>query len=150
MDELLDQRLALFPLIKKIEDPIRRDRAYGAVRDATTAEDLERYGKYLSEITTGQLDLLGEPPEEPPDERESFRRQVDRDASQILNSDVRIRATRKIAEASTIEELQKFQARIEDIVIEQSRARTGQELVDQVGSTFGDKEVSQAIKEARS
>ena len=150
MDELLDERLAPFPLIKKIEDPIRRDRAYGAVRDAQTTEDLERYGKYLAEITSGQLDLLGEGPEEPLSEQESFRKEVDRAALQILNSDVRMRAVRKIAQASTTEDLKKFQARIEEILVEQSRERSGQDLVDQVATTFGDKEVSRATKEARS
>jgi hypothetical protein len=141
MDELLDERLALFPLIKKIEDPIRRDRAYGAVRDATSTEALGRYGKYLAELTFVQLDLLGKN-----SELESFRKAVDSSASQILNCDVRMRATRKIAEASTIEELQKFQARIEAIVIDQSRERSGQELVDQVATTFGDREVARATR----
>ena len=120
------------------------------MRDAQTTEDLERYGKYLAEITSGQLDLLGEEPEEPLSEQESFRKEVDRAASQILNGDVRMRAVRKIAQASTMEDLKKFQARIEEIVIEQSRERSGQDLVDQVGTTFGDKEVSRATKEARS
>ena len=132
MEKFLDERLQLFPLVQTIEDPDRRSRAYVAVRDAGTEEDLARYGDYLRTIggdVAKQMDLA------------AFREKTDEVVSQIANMPTRLKAIKAVSQATDIATLRKLSDRAEEILAQEgekdgSRVQTGQELVETVRDLF--------------
>ncbi len=130
MEKFLDERLELFPLVKTIEDPGRRSRAYVAVRDAGTEQELTRYGDYLRTIggdLAKQMDL------------DAFREKADGIVGRIPDMTTRLKAVKAVARASDIATLRKLVDRAEEILKEQndtSRVLEGEELVEAVGELF--------------
>lgn len=130
MERFLDTRLELFPLVRAITDPDRRSRAYVAVRDAGTEQELTRYGDYLRTIggdLAKQMDL------------DAFREKADSLASRIPDMPTRLKAVKAVAQAGDIATLRKLIDRAEEILKEQddtSRVLTGEELVETVGELF--------------
>lgn len=141
MDGLLDLRLGMFPLIAKIRDPERRDKAYGAVRDATEEKDLAKYARYLHELTDRPLVQTDQPAQA----IEAFRDELLLETEDIHNSKKRAEAASYVTTATDIETLEKYGNRIEVILLEQSATKTGTELVEEV---FSDEEVQAAQKRA--
>ena len=130
MERLVDARLELFPLVRTITDPDRRSRAYVAVRDAGTEQELARYGDYLRTIggdLAKQMDL------------DAFREKADSLASRIPDMTTRLKAVKAVTQASDIAALRKVIDRAEEILKEQndtSRVLKGEELVEAVGEVF--------------
>ena len=130
MEKFLDERLELFPLVKTIEDPGRRSRAYVAVRDAGTEQELARYGDYLRTIggdVAKQMDL------------DAFREKADGIVGRIPDMTTRLKAVKAVAQAGDIATLRKLVDRAEEIIGEQndtSRVLEGEELVEAVGELF--------------
>ena len=130
MERFLDTRLELFPLVRAITDPDRRSRAYVAVRDAGTEQELTRYGDYLRTIggaLAKQMDL------------DAFREKADSLASRIPDMTTRLKAVKAVAQAGDIPTLRKLIDRAEEILKEQndtSRVLKGEELVEAVGEVF--------------
>ena len=130
MERFLDARLELFPLVRTITDPDRRSRAYVAVRDAGTEQELARYGDYLRTIggdLAKQMDL------------DAFREKADSLASRIPDMTTRLKAVKAVAQAGDIPTLRKLIDRAEEILKEQndtSRVLKGEELVEAVGEVF--------------
>ena len=130
MERFLDTRLELFPLVRAITDPDRRSRAYVAVRDAVTEQELTRYGDYLRTIggdLAKQMDL------------DAFREKADSLASRIPDMTTRLKAVKAVAQAGDIPTLRKLIDRAEEILKEQndtSRVLKGEELVEAVGEVF--------------
>ena len=130
MERLVDARLELFPLVRTITDPDRRSRAYVAVRDAGTEQELARYGDYLRTIggdLAKQMDL------------DAFREKADSLASRIPDMTTRLKAVKAVAQAGDIPTLRKLIDRAEEILKEQndtSRVLKGEELVEAVGEVF--------------
>ena len=130
MERFLDTRLELFPLVRAITDPDRRSRAYVAVRDAGTEQELARYGDYLRTIggdLAKQMDL------------DAFREKADSLASRIPDMTTRLKAVKAVAQAGDIPTLRKLIDRAEEILKEQndtSRVLKGEELVEAVGEVF--------------
>ena len=130
MERLVDARLELFPLVRTITDPDRRSRAYVAVRDAGTEQELTRYGDYLRTIggdLAKQMDL------------DAFREKADSLASRIPDMTTRLKAVKAVAQAGDIATLRKLIDRAEEILKEQndtSRVLKGEELVEAVGEVF--------------
>lgn len=130
MERFLDTRLELFPLVRAITDPDRRSRAYVAVRDAGTEQELARYGDYLRTIggdLAKQMDL------------DAFREKADSLASRIPDMTTRLKAVKAVAQAGDIATLRKLIDRAEEILKEQndtSRVLKGEELVEAVGEVF--------------
>ena len=130
MERFLDTRLELFPLGRAITDPDRRSRAYVAVRDAGTEQELTRYGDYLRTIggdLAKQMDL------------DAFREKADSLASRIPDMTTRLKAVKAVAQAGDIATLRKLIDRAEEILKEQndtSRVLKGEELVEAVGEVF--------------
>ncbi len=130
MEKFLDERLELFPLVKTIEDPGRRSRAYVAVRDAGTEQELARYGDYLRTIggdVAKQMDL------------DAFREKADGIVGRIPDMTTRLKAVKAVAQAGDIATLRKLIDRAEEILEEQndtSRVLEGEELVEAVGELF--------------
>ena len=130
MERFLDTRLELFPLVRAITDPDRRSRAYVAVRDAGTEQELTRYGDYLRTIggdLAKQMDL------------DAFREKADSLASRIPDMMTRLKAVKAVAQAGDIPTLRKLIDRAEEILKEQndtSRVLKGEELVEAVGEVF--------------
>ena len=130
MERFLDARLELFPLVRTITDPDRRSRAYVAVRDAGTEQELTRYGDYLRTIggdLAKQMDL------------DAFREKADSLASRIPDMTTRLKAVKAVAQAGDIPTLRKLIDRAEEILKEQndtSRVLKGEELVEAVGEVF--------------
>ena len=130
MERFLDTRLELFPLVRAITDPDRRSRAYVAVRDAGTEQELARYGDYLRTIggdLAKQMDL------------DAFREKADSLASRIPDMTTRLKAVKAVAQAGDIATLRKLIDRAEEILKEQndtSRVLEGEELVEAVGEVF--------------
>ncbi len=93
MEKFLDERLELFPLVKTIEDPGRRSRAYVAVRDAGTEQELTRYGDYLRTIggdLAKQMDL------------DAFREKADGIVGRIPDMTTRLKAVKAVAGRATL------------------------------------------------
>ena len=130
MERFLDTRLELFPLVRAITDPDRRSRAYVAVRDAGTEQELTRYGDYLRTIggdLAKQMDL------------DAFREKADSLAIRIPDMTTRLKAVKAVAQAGDIPTLRKLIDRAEEILKEQndtSRVLKGEELVEAVGEVF--------------
>ena len=130
MERLVDARLELFPLVRAITDPDRRSRAYVAVRDAGTEQELTRYVDYLRTIggdLAKQMDL------------DAFREKADSLASRIPDMTTRLKAVKAVAQAGDIPTLRKLIDRAEEILKEQndtSRVLKGEELVEAVGEVF--------------
>ena len=130
MERFLDTRLELFPLVRAITDPDRRSRAYVAVRDAGTEQELTRYGDYLRTIggdLAKQMDL------------DAFREKADSLASRIPDMTTRLKAVKAVTQASDIAALRKVIDRAEEILKAQndtSRVLEGEELVATVGELF--------------
>ena len=130
MERFLDTRLELFPLVRAITDPDRRSRAYVAVRDAGTEQELTRYGDYLRTIggdLAKQMDL------------DAFREKADSLASRIPDMTTRLKAVKAVAQAGDIPTLRKLNDRAEEILKAQndtSRVLEGEELVATVGELF--------------
>ena len=130
MEKFLDERLELFPLVQTIEDPGRRSRAYVAVRDAGTEQELTRYGDYLRTIggdLAKQMDV------------DAFREKADGIVGRIPDMTTRLKAVKAVARASDIATLRKLIDRAEEILKEQndtSRVLEGEELVEAVGELF--------------
>ena len=130
MERFLDTRLELVPLVRAITDPDRRSRAYVAVRDAGTEQELTRYGDYLRTIggdLAKQMDL------------DAFREKADSLASRIPDMTTRLKAVKAVAQAGDIPTLRKLIDRAEEILKEQndtSRVLKGEELVEAVGEVF--------------
>tara|TARA_B100001123_G_C15186349_1_gene977466 strand:+ start:352 stop:747 length:396 start_codon:yes stop_codon:yes gene_type:complete len=130
VEKFLDERLELFPLVKTIEDPGRRSRAYVAVRDAGTEQELARYGDYLRTIggdVAKQMDL------------DAFREKADGIVGRIPDMTTRLKAVKAVAQAGDIATLRKLIDRAEEILEEQndtSRVLEGEELVEAVGELF--------------
>ena len=130
MEKFLDERLELFPLVQTIEDPGRRSRAYVAVRDAGTEQELARYGDYLRTIggdLAKQMDL------------DAFREKADGIVGRIPDMTTRLKAVKAVAQAGDIATLRKLVDRAEEIIGEQndtSRVLEGEELVEAVGELF--------------
>ena len=141
MDELLDYRLDIFSLVVKIEDPERRDKAYGAVRDATDKKELAKYAKYLQELTDRPLVQT----DQPTNALEAFRDELLLEAKGIHNSKKRDEVASYVTTATDLETLKRYGNRIEGILLEQSVTKTGSELVEDV---FSDEEVQAAQKRA--
>ena len=141
MDELLDLRLGVFPLIVKIRDRERRDKAYGVVRDATDEKELAKYARYLQELTDGPLVQTDQPTQA----LEAFRDELLRETEEIHNSKKRDEVASYVTTATDLETLEKYGNRIEVIILEQSVTKTGSELVEDV---FSDEEVQAAQKRA--
>ena len=117
-------------MVRAITDPDRRSRAYVAVRDAGTEQELTRYGDYLRTIggdLAKQMDL------------DAFREKADSLASRIPDMTTRLKAVKAVARASDIATLRKLVDRAEEILKEQndtSRVLKGEELVEAVGEVF--------------
>ena len=141
MDELLDLRLGVFPLIVKIRDRERRDKAYGVVRDATDEKELAKYARYLQELTDGPLVQTDQPTQA----LEAFRDELLRETEEIHNSKKRDEVASYVTTATDLETLKRYGNRIEGILLEQSVTKTGTELVEDV---FSDEEVQAAQKRA--
>jgi hypothetical protein len=141
MDELLDYRLDIFSLVVKIKDPERRDKAYGAVRDATDKKELAKYAKYLQELTDGPLVQT----DQPANALEAFRDELLLEAKDIHNSTKRDDVASYVTTATDLETLEKYGNRIEVILLEQSATKTGTDLVKEV---FSDEEVQAAQRRA--
>ena len=141
MDELLDLRLGMFPLIVKIRDRERRDKAYGVVRDATDEKELAKYARYLQELTDRPLVQT----DQPTNALEAFRDELLLEAEDIHNSIKRDEVARYVTTATEQETLKRYGNRIEMILLEQSVTKTGTELVEEV---FSDEEVQAAQKRA--
>jgi hypothetical protein len=130
VEKYLDERLELFPLVKTIKDPGRRSRAYVAVRDAGTEQELARYGDYLRTIggdLAKQMDL------------DAFREKADGIVGRLPDMTTRLKAVKAVAQAGDIATLRKLIDRAEEILGEQndtSRVLEGQELVEAVGELF--------------
>ena len=130
MEKFLDERLELFPLVQTIEDPGRRSRAYVAVRDAGTEQELTRYGDYLRTIggdLAKQMDV------------DAFREKADGIVGRIPDMTTRLKAVKAVAQAGDIATLRKLVDRAEEIIGEQndtSRVLEGEELVEAVGELF--------------
>ena len=130
MERFLDTRLELFPLVRAITDPDRRSRAYVAVRDAGTEQELTRYGDYLRTIggdLAKQMDL------------DAFRENAESLVRRIADMTTRLKAVKAVAQAGDIATLRKLIDRAEEILKEQndtSRVLKGEELVEAVGEVF--------------
>ena len=130
MERFLDTRLELFPLVRAITDPDRRSRAYVAVRDAGTEQELTRYGDYLRTIggdLAKQMDL------------DAFRENAESLVRRIADMTTRLKAVKAVTQASDIAALRKVIDRAEEILKAQndtSRVLEGEELVATVGELF--------------
>ena len=130
MERFLDTRLELFPLVRAITDPDRRSRAYVAVRDAGTEQELTRYGDYLRTIggdLAKQMDL------------DAFRENAESLVRRIADMTTRLKAVKAVTQASDIAALRKVIDRAEEILKAQndtSRVLEGEELVATVGALF--------------
>ena len=130
MERFLDTRLELFPLVRAITDPDRRSRAYVAVRDAGTEQELARYGDYLRTIggdLAKQMDL------------DAFRENAESLVRRIADMTTRLKAVKAVTQASDIAALRKVIDRAEEILKAQndtSRVLEGEELVATVGELF--------------
>ena len=130
MERLVDARLELFPLVRTITDPDRRSRAYVAVRDAGTEQELARYGDYLRTIggdLAKQMDL------------DAFRENAEAIVRRITDMTTRLKAVKAVTQASDIAALRKVIDRAEEILKAQndtSRVLEGEELVATVGELF--------------
>ena len=130
MERLVDARLELFPLVRTITDPARRSRAYVAVRDAGTEQELARYGDYLRTIggdLAKQMDL------------DAFRENAESLVRRIADMTTRLKAVKAVTQASDIAALRKVIDRAEEILKAQndtSRVLEGEELVATVGELF--------------
>ena len=127
MERFLAPRLELVPLVRALTDPDRRSRAYVAVRDAGTEQELTRYGDYLRTIggdLAKQMDL------------DAFREKADSLASRIPDMTTRLKAVKAVTQASDIAALRKVIDRAEEILKAQndtSRVLEGEELAATVG-----------------
>ena len=130
MERLVDARLELFPLVRTSTDPDRRSRAYVAVRDAGTEQELARYGDYLRTIggdLAKQMDL------------DAFRENAESLVRRIADMTTRLKAVKAVTQASDIAALRKVIDRAEEILKAQndtSRVLEGEELVATVGELF--------------
>ena len=101
-------------MVRAITDPDRRSRAYVAVRDAGTEQELTRYGDYLRTIggdLAKQMDL------------DAFREKADSLASRIPDMTTRLKAVKAVAQAGDIPTLRKLIDRAEEILKEQNDTR---------------------------
>ena len=117
-------------MVRAITDPDRRSRAYVAVRDAGTEQELTRYGDYLRTIggdLAKQMDL------------DAFRENAESLVRRIADMTTRLKAVKAVTQASDIAALRKVIDRAEEILKAQndtSRVLEGEELVATVGELF--------------